>query len=41
MNSRPKLYEEAQGIDSCLINSAINKTLFLGCSVLLGALSIL
>jgi hypothetical protein len=41
MNSEPKLYEEAQGIDSCLINPAINKTLFLGYSFLWGALSIL
>lgn len=41
MNGEPKLYEDEQGIDSCLINPAINKTLFLGNSLLWGAFSVL
>lgn len=34
MNGEPKLYENKQGVESCLINPAINKTLFLGNSLL-------
>lgn len=41
MKGEPKLYEDEQGTDSCLINPAINKTLFLGNSLLWGALSVL
>lgn len=35
------LYEGTQGIDSCLISLAINKTSFLGDSLIQRALSIL